>query len=82
MRQAADNGSMPSCELAVLLHQGVAGWLAFVRRQREGRRPVSAWAEADGAFFFEVVSIASVPRRPEVVCVLASVVAHCLGGVA
>lgn len=82
MRQVAGNDSAPSYELAVILHQGVAGWLAFVQRQREGCRPVSAWSEADGSFFFEVVSIASVSRRPEVICVLASVVSHCLGGVA
>ena len=83
IRPAAGSGpALSSYESAMLLHQGVPGWLAFVRRQAEGCRPVSAWVEAEGSFFFQVMSTASMPRRPEVVCVLASVVSHCLGGVA
>jgi hypothetical protein len=83
IRQAAGKGpALPSYESAVLLHQGVPGWLAVVRRQAEGSRPVSSWDEVDSSFYFAVVSAPSVPQWPEAVCVLASVVSHCLGGVA
>jgi len=83
LRQAALSGlSFPSYELAVLLHQGVPGWLAFVQRRAECCQPAFARAEAQAPFSFQVMTTASVPRRPEVVCVLASVVSHCLGGVA
>ena len=68
-------------ELAVLLHQGVPGWLTFMEQQAEARQ-VASWSEADNSLSFQVVSTTSVPRRPEVVCILASVVSHCLGGVA
>ena len=58
IRPATGNGpESPSYASVVLLHQGVTGWLAFVRRQ------------AEGSIVFQVMSTASVPRRPEVVCV-------------
>jgi hypothetical protein len=83
LRQTAASGpSFPFYELAVLLHQGVPGWLAFVERRAEGCRTASSRVETQSSFSFQVMTTASVPRRPEVVCVLASVVSHCLGGVA
>ncbi len=83
LRQAALSGPpFPSYELAVLLHQGIPGWLTFVGRPVECCPPVSSRVEAQTPFSFQVMTTASEPRRPEVVCVLASVVSHCLGGVA
>ena len=80
MRQAAGDHTM--YERALIIHQGVPGWLRWVHRTSENRVCFVSPSDERSSLSFQWCVTSSLPQRPELVCILASVVLHCMGGVA